>query len=111
MLTDAHRAALLECSNPFAALFQEIAKIAQAKLQRSSGLEFRDVSCDFSGGVLTLRGRVPSPQLKQLAQANVAEVPGVLEIDNRVEVIAPRFPCDPSRSQQEGLVAVQGNGR
>ena len=84
----------LDRPNPFAALFQEIAEIAQAALRRSSYFELRDVSCDFSGGVLTLRGRVPSYHLKQLAQATVVEVPGVLEINNHVEVVTPR----PSRN-------------
>ena len=108
MLTDARRrGGFSAMPNPFAALFQEIARIAQAKLQRSSCLELRDVCCDFSGGVLTLRGRVPSPQLSSLAQANVAQIPGVLEIDNRVEVVAPCYSCDSSRSPQERLVAVR----
>jgi hypothetical protein len=77
-------------SNPFALLFQEIAEIAQAALRRSAYVELRNVSCDFSGGVLTLHGRVPTYYLKQLAQASVVDVPGVVEIDNRVEVAAPR---------------------
>jgi hypothetical protein len=76
--------------NPFALLFQEIGEIAQAALRRSAYFELRNVSCDFSGGVLTLQGRVPTYYLKQLAQASVADVPGVVEIDNRVEVAAPR---------------------
>jgi len=92
MRSNRDSAAVLKRSNPFAALFQEVAELAQAKLQRSSYFELRDVCCDFSGGILTLRGRVPSYHLKQLAQANVAEVPGVLKVDNRVEVAAPRAP-------------------
>ncbi len=89
MLANRDPTALLERPNPFAALFQEIAAFAQTKLRRSSYFELRDVCCDFSGGVLTLQGRVPSYHLKQLAQARVAEVPGVLEVDNRVEVVMP----------------------
>jgi osmotically-inducible protein OsmY len=77
-------------SDPFAAMFQEIADIAQDELRRSSYFELRDISCDFSGGVLTLRGRVPSYHLKQLAQATVADVPGVIEVHNQVEVVMPR---------------------
>ena len=86
--------------NPFAALFQEIAEIAQAVLRRSSHSELRDVSCDFSGGVLTLRGHVPSYHLKQLAQASVADVPGVVEVHNRVEVVMPPL------SQSSGSVPL-----
>jgi osmotically-inducible protein OsmY len=81
--------AALTRPNPFAALFQEIAEIAQAALRRSSYFELRDISCDFSGGILTLHGCVPTYHLKQLAQASVAEVPGVVEVHNRVEVAVP----------------------
>ena len=76
--------------NPFAALFQEIAEIAQAALRRSSYFELHDVSCDFYSGTLVLRGCVPSCHLKQLAQTSVAEVPGVVEVDNCIEVVSPR---------------------
>ena len=90
--------------NPFAALFQEIAEIAQAVLRRSSYAELQNVSCDFSGGVLTLRGCVPTYRLKQLAQASVADVPGVVEVHNRVEVVkshlSPRSATLPIESSQ-----------
>ena len=74
--------------NPFESLFQEIAEIARGVLRQSAYAELRDLSCDFSGGVLTLRGRVPTYYLKQLAQEAVADVPGVIEVDNHVEVDA-----------------------
>ena len=82
--------ATLTRPNPFALLFQEIAEVAQAALRRSAYFELHSVSCDFSGGILTLYGRVPTYYLKQLAQASVADVPGVIEIHNRVEVATPR---------------------
>jgi osmotically-inducible protein OsmY len=81
---------VLDRPNPFAVLFQEIAEMAQTALRRSSYFELHGVSCDFSGGILTLRGRVPSYHLKQLAQATVADVPGVVEVHNHVEVVMPR---------------------
>ena len=87
--------------NPFALLFQEIAEIAQAALRRSAYFELRGVSCDFAGGVLTLRGRVPTYYLKQLAQATVVDVPGVVEIDNRVEVALPRESPGANSGQTE----------
>ena len=107
MRTNHDTAASLTRPNPFATLFQEIADIAQAKLRRSSYFELRGVCCDFSGGVLTLRGRVPSYHLKQLAQADVAEVPGVIEVDNRVEVVAPRSFRDPDPTGYEAVAAAQ----
>jgi hypothetical protein len=89
MPADAQLSTLFNRPNPFAALFQEISDIARATLRGSSYFELRGVSCDFHGGTLTLSGRVPSYHLKQLAQASVAELPGVVEIDNRVQVVAP----------------------
>jgi osmotically-inducible protein OsmY len=86
MLPNQEAIAALTRPNPFAALFQEIAEIAQAALRRSAYFELRNVSCDYSGGILTLRGRVPTYHMKQMAQASVAEVPGVVEVHNRLEV-------------------------
>jgi osmotically-inducible protein OsmY len=106
MPPDCRLMALLDRPNPFAALFQEIAEIAQATLRRSSYFELRDVSCDFSGGTRTLRGRVPSYHLKQLAQASVAEVPGVVEVNNRVEVVMPRPSQDSGRREREAFASV-----
>ena len=111
MMTDRNSSALLNCSNPFAALFQEIAEIARAKLRGSSYLELRDIRCDFSGGVLTLQGCVPTYHLKQLAQANVAEVPGVLEVDNRVEVVLPAVSHHRGRREHEALAFVQNDSQ
>jgi hypothetical protein len=107
MRTNHDSAALLERPNPFATLFQEIAEIAQARLRQSSYFELRDVCCDFSGGVLTLRGRVPTYHLKQLVQADVAQVPGVIEVDNRVEVVASHSFQDPGRREREAFAAAQ----
>lgn len=43
--------------------------------------------CDFHDGVLTVRGRVPSFHLKQVAQSLLRDVEGVGVIDNRVDVV------------------------
>jgi hypothetical protein len=72
--------------NPFEALFEEIADTARAVLRQSAYAELREIACDFCGGTLTLRGRVPSYYLKQLAQEAVVDLPGVIEIDNHVQV-------------------------
>ena len=98
--------AALDRPNPFAALFREIAEIAQQALRRSSYFELRNLSCDFSGGILTLRGRVPSYHLKQLAQASVAEVPGVVEVHNRVEVVSPAPSRNDGRRGRGAVVSA-----
>ncbi len=59
-------------------------------LQESPYRELWDVACEFREGVLTLRGRVPSFFLKQIAQSIVFVMERVEEINNRLEVIA--FP-------------------
>jgi hypothetical protein len=82
--------AVLSQPNPFVTLFREIAEIAQAALRRSAYFELRNVSCDYSGGILTLHGRVPTYHLKQIAQASVADLPGVVEVHNRLEVTPDR---------------------
>ena len=86
MLLECEPAALLNRPNPFGSLFREITEAARAALRRSGYFELRGLSCDFSGGILTLSGCVPSYHLKQLAQVAVAHVPGVVAIDNHVEV-------------------------
>jgi hypothetical protein len=106
MAPDPRATAVLGRSNPFAALFEEIAEMAQRVLRQSSYFELREVSCDFSGGVLTLRGHVPSYHLKQLAQASVADVPGVIEVHNRVEVVTPRAPHDLGWKEHEAMASA-----
>lgn len=68
---------------------QEINLEIEERFRRSGYFALRDVSCDARNGVFTLRGRLPSYYLKQVAQAVAAEVEGVLRVVNRIEVIAP----------------------
>jgi hypothetical protein len=57
------------------------------------GRWFERISVQFSDGVLTLRGRLPTFYLKQVLQTLLRNLEGVERIDNRVEVTnsAPRF--------------------
>ena len=64
-----------------------VAEVALGRLWEKAYLTLRRVSCECADGVLTLHGRVPSYYLKQLAQEAVAEVPGVREIVNAIEVV------------------------
>ena len=65
----------------------ETRKTAEERLRHSDYLELRNVSCDFHEGVLTLRGRVPSYHLKQLAQSLLSELAGMLKLNNQLEVV------------------------
>ena len=49
---------------------------------------FRDIQSDFATGVLTLRGRVPTFYLKQVLQARLADLDGVVELRNQVDVVS-----------------------
>ena len=62
---------------------------AQSRLCRIALHELRFVSCDFHEGVLTLRGRVSSFYLKQVAQTLIRRVDGVGEVNNRLDVASP----------------------
>lgn len=58
--------------------------------QCSYAYYFRDVKMHFSEGILTVRGRVPTYYLKQLVQSRLQELPDVLELRNRVNVVSSR---------------------
>jgi osmotically-inducible protein OsmY len=68
------------------ARLRRIGEAAEARLRSANYVELRAVSCEFRQGVLTLRGKVPSYYLKQMAQSLVDGVPGVVELDNQLEV-------------------------
>gem|GEM_PF-3171501 len=61
----------------------------QNRLHRSSYLALRDVSCEVSGSVVTLRGKLPSHYLKQIAQEYATDVAGVSHVVNLIQVLAP----------------------
>jgi osmotically-inducible protein OsmY len=65
---------------------------ALARLRLSGYLELRRLSCDFREGTLTLRGRVATFYLKQVAQELIRTLDGVVEINNGLEVTPPRCP-------------------
>ena len=62
---------------------------AQSRLRKSAYHGLRLIACEFHEGVLSLRGRVSSFHLKQIAQTLVRGLDGVGEINNRLEVARP----------------------
>jgi osmotically-inducible protein OsmY len=60
---------------------------AQSVLRDSAYPELRLVSCEFRNGVLTLQGQVSTFYVKQLAQSVVSRLKGIVEINNRIEVL------------------------
>ena len=68
--------------------FAAVQESAERQLQEVHFRFSRCVSCEYSDGVLLLRGQVPTFYLKQIAQTVVAKVPGVERVDNRIQVFA-----------------------
>jgi osmotically-inducible protein OsmY len=65
-----------------------IVAIAEARLRASSYHAVRRVRCTYDHGVLALEGRLRTFFQKQLAQELVANIEGVKQVVNRVEVIS-----------------------
>jgi hypothetical protein len=64
----------------------ELAAKVESHLRATSYAQLRDVSCESELGVLTLRGRVSTFYMKQIAQTLVREVPGVSQVVNLIQV-------------------------
>jgi osmotically-inducible protein OsmY len=76
---------------------------AESRLRRSAYRALQHISCGFGAGVLTLRGRLPSYYLKQVAQTVAATVEGVERIDNQIEIVArPAPPPEPGGGWPDG---------
>jgi hypothetical protein len=64
--------------------------VAERGLRSSRYSALKHVSCDYQGGVLVLRGYLPSYYLKQIAQEVVShQVQGVGRLDNQIQVVRP----------------------
>jgi len=59
---------------------------AYDRLRQSSKPELRCVKCTFKKGILTLSGTVPDYQVRIVAQDLVADIAGILIIDNQLVV-------------------------
>lgn len=69
---------------------REIQAASEAVLARNSHLLNEPIFCNFHNGTLVLSGRVRSFYKKQIAQTVVAEVRGVQQIVNQIEVDGSR---------------------
>jgi osmotically-inducible protein OsmY len=72
---------------------QAVQAEAQSRLRKSGYHELHVVSCEFHEGVLTLRGRVSSFYLKQVAQEVIRRLEGAEEVNNRLEVAESPGPA------------------
>ena len=69
--------------------------VAERGLRSSRYSALQHVSCDCRGGVLVLRGCLPTYYLKQVAQEVIAQVEGVQRIDNQIQVLTPAYRSGP----------------
>jgi hypothetical protein len=83
---DHHQHAVDHCAAGPAGRGPDVGRLAESRLRCSAYLPVRRLSCEFRAGVLTVRGRLPSYYLKQVALAEVAAVEGVRRIDDQVQV-------------------------
>lgn len=63
-----------------------VAGQVEARLQASPYSSIRTIVCLCDEGILVLRGRVPTFFHKQVAQIVVADIEGVKQIVNQIEV-------------------------
>jgi hypothetical protein len=64
--------------------------VAERGLRSSRYSALKHVSCDYQGGVLVLRGCLPSYYLKQIAQEVVAhQFDKVERLENHIQVVRP----------------------
>jgi osmotically-inducible protein OsmY len=63
-----------------------VAKAAADRLRRSPHIATARMSCEYTRGVLLLRGRLASYYQKQVAQEAVRGLHGVVEVINEIEV-------------------------
>lgn len=49
---------------------------------------WREIKCDYCGGVLTLHGRLPTFYLKQILQSILSGLPEIERIENCVDVVS-----------------------
>lgn len=74
----------VECDADFDS--QTVTASARRCLQKSLNTAIKSVSCDYSRGVLFLRGRLTSYFEKQSAQEAVRHLQGVTQVVNQIEV-------------------------
>ena len=69
---------------------ERLAEQVENALRATGHGALRTVGVSVSAGVVTLRGRVSSYYLKQVAQAATSAVSGAREISNGLDVIQPK---------------------
>lgn len=66
---------------------ERISTSAKQRILHQPHLSVQRIWCDFDGCRLFLRGQVPSFYFKQLAQEAVADMEGIEQVVNEIEVL------------------------
>ena len=66
-----------------------IAEIAEARFRANSHTSLRGIACKVERGVIVLEGHLSTFFQKQLAQEIVANIEGVVQVVNQIEVVSP----------------------
>lgn len=85
---------------------------AEAALRRSKYRQLRGLHCRLAGNHLILLGQVSSFYMKQLAQVEVQQLPGLPEIVNHVCVVYPhdqRLVLGPERQAARESAGERAN--
>lgn len=64
-------------------------RVAKTRLAQTGYPRLKEVECSYQDGTMTLRGRVSSYYLKQLAQEALRNVTHVRRLINHLEVLSP----------------------
>jgi hypothetical protein len=97
-----------ESSAPARTAHPGLKESAEDCLRRNPYPALKNVSCDCRGGVLVLRGCVPTYYLKQVAQEAVAPLEGVERIDNQIQVARAAVPEPPPDNGRAGVPDAGG---
>jgi osmotically-inducible protein OsmY len=81
-------------------LTPDVRELAERRLRGNPYLALKNVSCEYREGVLTLRGRLPTYYLRQVARAAVAGMEGVEAIVDCIEVVPPARDSRRDRASQ-----------
>ena len=68
---------------------QTVERLAYRRLTEncSYSFYFRDITCQYDSGTLTVRGRVPTYFLKQIVTSRLRDMTGVSCLQNEVDVV------------------------
>jgi osmotically-inducible protein OsmY len=85
-----------------------VAHMAERRLRQETRVDLAGVACQWSEGVLTLRGRVHTLSLKRIAEALARRLDEVSCVVNEIVIAAPdaqpslRNPLTTSEEQEKG---------